>query len=685
MDRMYANLGLTTAISRLGLDGAASGDAAYLERQLRQIEAALPAFNLDPAMAHLAAEIAAFEENLRVDQRVALIMLIVASMVALNEGSTRLPVTGPHAREPMARILGPLCAGADADGETERAPRLSQDIAELLESGIAASVIARTADEYRPLLYLPPYIYHQRIRAAEIRLAERLQPRLGVANPAASEQQIAAAIADVCRRPHWIGGREISLSGEQRTAVRSAAEHGLAIISGGPGTGKTSIVLAFLRVLVRLGIKPAEIALAAPTGKAAYRMGESIRDGLAHVRDPAAADDQLLHEHPESSTVHRLLGYSPSRGSFLHHGNNPLPASVVVVDESSMLDLDLMNRLAAALRPQTRLVMLGDADQLPSVAAGAVFRELVAAVEDTRGRLDADAGTRLTRGYRMDQGEAAGHTIFVLAQRINEGGISGPDGTPLIEQRIEPAGLRFERVELFGAEGAAIEQFLDHWYTAKIHDSRIEALASKAYSYGENGFDDAAVAELKRIFEHLAASRILCVTRVLATGAERINAAMHRRAAMAADRSSERVRFVEGEPVMVVRNDYERMLFNGDQGIIARVKRPDGGESPMAVFMRGERCVAFHLAALGDALEHCYATTIHKAQGSEFDCVAVVMPERNIPILTRELLYTAVSRARKSVVLVGSIEMVRAAAARKGMRYSGLAELLNPAAEEARP
>ena len=130
---------------------------------------------------------------------------------------------------------------------------------------------------------------------------------------------------------------------------------------------------------------------------------------------------------------------------------------------------------------------------------------------------------------------------------------------------------------------------------------------------------------------------------------------------------------------MVVRNDYERNLFNGDQGLIVRVRRADGGESPMAVFIRGDRCTAFHLTALGDALELCYATTIHKAQGSEFDCVAIVLPEYSLPILTRELLYTAVSRARKSVVLAGSIETVQAAVTRKGTRYSGLAELIGVA------
>ncbi len=134
---------------------------------------------------------------------------------------------------------------------------------------------------------------------------------------------------------------------------------------------------------------------------------------------------------------------------------------------------------------------------------------------------------------------------------------------------------------------------------------------------------------------------------------------------------------------MVVRIYYDRNLFNGDQGIIVRVKQRDGGESPMAVFARGDRAIAFNLTVLGDALELCYATTIHKAQGSEFDGVAVLMPERSLPILTRELLYTAVSRARKSVVLVGSIESVQAAVARKSTRYSGLAELLVSAASHA--
>jgi exodeoxyribonuclease V alpha subunit len=678
MDRLYTNLGLTTVISGLGLTPAPDAGAAYLQRSLQQIEAAMPTFNLDPAMAHLAAEIAAFEDDLPAAQRVALIMLIASSIVALNEGSTRLPVTGPHARDPMARILGVLCADPDAHENTPRVTEIFTSIATMLDAGGAPSVIARTPDEFRPLLYLPPYIYHQRVRAAEVRLADNLRPHLARTTAFASDSEIVAALIDLNDRPQWLGANKMMLSDTQRDAVRNIATRRLSLVSGGPGTGKTSIVLALVRLLVRLGIEPGAIALAAPTGKAAHRMGESLRGGLDRIRDPAAADLELITARLEPVTVHRLLGYSPRREMFFHHRNNPLPATVAIIDESSMLDLDLMQRLAAALPPEARVVLLGDADQLPSVAAGAVFRDLVAAIYDNR-EIDGAICTRLTRSYRMNPDEAAGSAIFNFARSVNQGAIVDEDGPPLIQERADPVAVRFEGVELVGAHGPAIGSFLDHWFGARIRDPEIDALAAKTYSGGENGFDDQALAELRRIYSHLAAARILCVTRVLVTGADRINEAMHRCAVASSRRSADRWRFLAGEPVMVVRNDYARNLFNGDQGIIVRVKRPDGAESPMAVFVRADRVDAFHLATLGDVLELCYATTIHKSQGSEFDCVAVILPDRDLPLLTRELLYTAATRARKSVVLVGSNEMVRTASARKATRYSGLAELLNPA------
>jgi exodeoxyribonuclease V alpha subunit len=548
----------------------------------------------------------------------------------------------------------------------------------MLDGGAAASVIARAPADYRPLLYLSPYLYHQRIRAAEVRLADDLRPRLGLTAALASDREIAAALADLDDRPRCLGGNKLALSDSQRDAVRNAAMRRLSLVSGGPGSGKTSIVLAIVRLLVRLGIKPGEIALAAPTGKAAHRMGESIRDGLRQVSEPAAADLELVDARMEPVTVHRLLGYSPHRETYLHHRKNPLTPTVAIVDECSMLDLNLMQRLASALRPDACLVLLGDADQLPSVAAGAVFRDLVAAVQGPSA-FDQNICTRLTQSYRMNADEAAGIAIFNFVHHVNQGAVVLDDGPALFQERTSPAGLCFEGVELLDARGSAIDEFLDRWYGALNHGFPGDRPATKTFSYGENGFDDQASAELENAYGHLASSRILCATRVMATGSDRINDAMHRRALTAMGRTNDRSRFLAGEPVMFVRNDYDRNLFNGDQGMIARIKRSDGEVALMAIFMRGDRFEAFHLSALGDALELCYATTIHKAQGSEFAGVAVMMPDRALPLLSRELLYTAVSRARKSVVLVGDLDIVRTAAARKGARYSGLAELLDPA------
>src|ERR1700722_3295846 len=243
MDRLYRNLGLTTVISRLGLPPVSDAGTILLQRTLRQIEAAMPAFNLDPSTAHLAAEIAALEDQLTISQRAALIMLIAASIVALHQGSTRLPVTGPRAKDLLVPILSTLCIDSDAPDLAARVTEISNAIAALLDSNVAPSVIARTPAHYRPLLYLPPYLYHQRIRTAEARLANDLRQRLIPSDALASDREIANALNDLDDRPRLLGTQKLLLSALQREAVHNAATHRLSLISGGPGTGKTSIVL----------------------------------------------------------------------------------------------------------------------------------------------------------------------------------------------------------------------------------------------------------------------------------------------------------------------------------------------------------------------------------------------------------------------------------------------------------
>ena len=678
MDERYHSLGITTVWLRHQAGGAAGAEdsAGIFRRRLHQIEAGAAELNLEPGAVHVAAEIAAMEPDLDYGQRLALILAITASLAALQQGSTRLPVVGEQAREPMRRILSSLCGEAfDPGGPDE----MADAVARLLDSNLALHVIGRGPDDYRPLIYLPPFIYHHRVRMAELKLAQLLADRMSQ-KTRDDLRRVRAALRDTMARPGAIRELKMVLSSEQRDSVANAASQRLALVSGGPGTGKTSIILAILRVLVRMGIEPRQIALAAPTGKAAFRMGESVEQGLAHVDDPADADRLLKDADLEACTIHRLLGFSPSRGRFTYHRNNPLDAVAVIVDEGSMLDLSLMEHLVGAIKPDARLIVLGDADQLPSVAAGAVFRDVAGAGAQAGAQGDRYRGicTRLTHSYRMDTNDPAGRAVFSVARAINAADQTVAARTGVVGSgfiwRTNPEELNLAGVEFLA--GAAMETFLDRWYKARIKVDQVEKLCARAFDEYENGFDEAARAGLEAIFDHMAASRILCFTRVLATGSERINAALHRLRAESAGVLPER-EFLPGEPVIVVRNDYERMLLNGDQGVIVRIRRPGSSRAvAMAVFKRPDKFDAFHVAALRDSIELCYATTIHKAQGSEFDAVAVLLPERDVPILTREALYTAVTRSRRCVVMVGSEEFLRIGIARGIERFSGLGEEL---------
>jgi len=678
MNERYRNLGVATVA------GVSDDGGAEFRRRLRQLEAGAAELNLDPAAVHIAAEIAALQPDLDDDRRLALIALVTASLAALQEGSTRLPVVGEQARAPMRRIAGSLCGEEFAGGPDA----VIRAIEKLLEGKLAPNVIGRADGEVRPLIYLPPFIYHHRVRLAELNLAG-MAACLIRKKLTAPPHKIDSALAEITATDGGAGQQMLALSPQQREAVANAASHPLALISGGPGTGKTTIILAILRVLVRIGVEPEKIALAAPTGKAAFRMGESINHGLELIANPAAADLRLKDARLEPRTIHRLLGFSPSRQRFLFHRNNRLDQKTVIVDEASMLDLSLMERLVSALNEcNTRLILLGDADQLPSVAAGAVFRDLVQAAGQAQSRDPGCRGicTRLTHSYRMDISEPAGAAVFALAQAINSGddtvALSDKGAQPEIAWRAGAEELQFAGVELLPAS-EQMDAFLERWYRERVASADVDKLCRQTFVEGESGFGPEEHDGLAQIFDRRAASRILCFTRVFSAGAERINAALHRRRLDDLGVSSER-EFVPGEPVIVTRNDYERMLFNGDQGVIVRVRRAAPRGTDMAVFKREGKFVAYHLAGLRESLELCYATTIHKAQGSEFDTVAVILPHRDLPILTREALYTAVSRGRRGAVICGPAELLRTGIGRAMERFSGLAEELVRSLKETR-
>jgi exodeoxyribonuclease V alpha subunit len=670
MDQRYAHLGL---VSLLGRQAGAPEDAAASQfaQRLRLAATRAGQMGLEPAAIHLAAELASFEPQLDYLDRWAVVVLIAATLAALEQGSTRLPLSdsGDATLARMARLLiqaegqePGAQTQAELDGITER-------IGRMLTTGALGNIVGTRADEYRPLIYLPPYLYHQRILAAETAAADLIAARLagGPLLGPAMEPSLARAIDEVIAHPPLAGSGPMVLSAEQIDAVAQGARGRLTLIEGGPGTGKTSVVVALLRVLARLGIGTEEIAVAAPTGKAAFRLGEAIRQGLGNF---ASTIEQELVQRCAPATIHRLLGYSPSRHRFRHHRANPLRAAAVIIDESSMLDLVLLERLLSAVPPDARLILLGDADQLPSVSAGAIFRDLVAAARQAAPSHRFSVG--LTHSYRMDEGTTPGRAILSVAQAINRG--DGALVKRLMSRRRQASQLSFEGVEWLEGGADQSEALLRRWLAEQVATDEIRSLAQVSYRQTPEGFDPAATVGLNRLFQLLAAGRILCLTRVLATGASAINSRLHQEYLEGA--SSWAPEMAPGEPVMVTQNDYERMLFNGDQGVVVSVRGEGGSALPMAVFARGQGFVAFHLEALRGRLELCYATTVHKAQGSEFERVVLLLPRQNLPILSREMLYTALSRSRRGVVLVGDEALLDAALLSPLERFTGLGETL---------
>jgi exodeoxyribonuclease V alpha subunit len=694
-----------------------------LDELFRNVAAGAQAHDLGDESLYLAQELAELQWSLGSREKRAVAILVLATMISVRQGSSRLPLS----RQPesyLGRLVHSLVRAGKLDLEADA---LLGDIDELTRQSLDR-VIGR-GDDYRPLILADGCIYQHRMFWCENQLAARLRARLetaagtaeaGAGMPRAPDGALDAsldraldrALADVRERPAVVGDAAVRLSAEQEQAVRAAVGRRFTVISGGPGTGKTAIVATMLRVLRRLGETVDALALAAPTGKAAHRMGASIRQALLAVPDRVAVDDELLTGGLEPQTLHRLLGYVPGADRFRHHENNPLRASTVIVDEASMIDLELMERLLRAVPPETRLVLLGDADQLPSVDAGAVLRDLMLAGTDaSRGPGSAGFALRLTHSYRMDPRNPAGRAILGAAGAINRGDAAtllgdGPaagsgsgsgdaasdpndrsdgDGTQApgrLAVRTSPAALAWYGIELLDTGGSldTVHELVDHWHRTRVAaHPEFQRLATRTYAPRDGQWsaeDSADLAALFALYEH---SRLLTVTRRQDTGSDAINRRLHRRvlAAASVEHSPD---FYPGEPVMMRRNDYERGLFNGDQGVVVRVSENDGQQRFRLVFARSDGFAVFPIDALRMHVELAFAMTVHKSQGSEFDEVALILPGEEIPLATREMLYTGVTRARRAVVLVGAPALVAAATARPGERFSGLADqLVGPA------
>lgn len=536
--------------------------------------------------------------------------LILALLAAEHEGSTALELT-------ERRLFDVL--------ELERGWAFAQTLARGDIPAGAGAVFSRDGAHKRtPCLLAGTLLLSQRRCMEETRIAESVR-RL-------TDLCFVASDADVD-----VG---FSLTSEQKAAVKLATSRGLSIITGGPGTGKTSIVLALLLALRAGGIDLRRVVLAAPTGRAADRLSSSISGRLG--------------TSIKASTLHRLLAYSPSQRAFQRGSDSPLSAEVVVVDESSMVDLELFDCLFSALNRgdhPTRLVLLGDADQLPSVSPGAVFRDLVKSAPEK-------CVVQLTKSFRMNESDPSGRAIYLASQAIVKGNLF---------ETISGA-LEFRGVEHVLPERRG--ELLRAWFL------RVRPGAEFSKMPYDNLESPEELHRLEAGFRQLEARRMLAMTRGGRTGVHALNDLILRELSQVSAGKARTSTFLPpGTPLMVQRNEYELELFNGDLGVLLWVaERPqvvfrhrDGGEKPF---------VSFDLELLRENTEVAWATTVHKAQGSEFDEVALFLPEEETPLRNRANLYTALTRAKKSAIVVGSDAALSATLRNTEERTTGLGERL---------
>ena len=629
------------------------------------------------------------------DER-ALMLLALSLMLAAEEGSTRLPLEN---NAYLDRALGELAATAE---ECEAVYNLLEKVLpgegspKQAQPGTGLQEVFGTPGSYRPLVAGRDFIYIQKLYELENRVGASLRERITAAETFLPDftgekpaKELENALQEVLKNPPVETFGPVELDQEQVMAVQTALSGKIAVISGRPGSGKTSIVASILRVLARTGSIPLEsIALAAPTGKAADKLRRAVADHLQKIPSPGEADIKLASSCPLSATLHRLLGYMPGQDRFRHNERNLLPEQLVIVDESSMIDLSMMDNLLRALRPEAGVVFLGDAEQLPSIEAGAVLRDLCrSSLANKHERV-----AILKKSYRAREEDRSGKKILDVATAINEGKgpiSAGRDLSLTIKE--ETAELPFsgaEHLQLQPGDEARRQAFLEEWQRRLVEAMpELTGRLEREYIAGANGFDPEETEALNEIISHYERFRILCVTRVAAggSGSEAVNEWFHHRWAKDYGKKETQTPasrpFLVGEPVMVTRNDYLLRLYNGDSGLVLKVATADGARrrpaEPMAVFPRGGGFTAFPLEALRGKLDHAWATTVHKAQGSEYDHVGIMLPDLYVRPLTRELLYTAVTRAKKSVVFVGP-EAVLAQGANQAMeRASGLTEILS--------
>ncbi len=456
--------------------------------------------------------------------------------------------------------------------------------------------------------------------------------------------------------------------GLQALAAFTAIYKKFSIISGGPGTGKTTIVAKILALLLeQKENQKIRVALCAPTGKAAARLQEAIKFAKKNLNCTSSIKEKIPDD---AFTIHRLLGTIQGSPYFRFNKENKLPFDVVVVDEASMVDIALISKLMGSLKQDARILILGDKDQLASVEAGAVLGDICSADKNSgfaigfaealkevfQCNLDhhkakkeapsvSECVVKLEKSYRF--GEKSG--INKVSRAVNQG---DDDTAIMLLKQGKHKDIRYKEITPIESLHHCIKEAAISGFTGYLKcKTPLEALQA---------------------FDCL---RILCVLRKGPFGVANINMLVEKilEDNMLIEPNNE---WYAGRPVMINSNDYNLGLFNGDVGIT--LNDPDEGDDLRVFFPCPKRGIKrFYPSRLND-YETVYAMTVHKSQGSEFEKVLLLLPDRNSPVLTRELIYTGITRAKESVDILGFEDVLRKGILKKTKRSSGLYDALNP-------
>ena len=552
--------------------------------------------------------------------------------------------------------LGHVCVDLDAVAQlvVDRSDEIAAGVAwpdpdRWIEIVAASPITVSPADQratpLRPLVLAGRQIYLQRLHVLEDNVASQIERRstedVGGWDVALVEEALDAVFGPI----------DPARTDRQRDGARTALTGNLTVLAGGPGTGKTHTIARILaagqQIADRLG-RHWDVALTAPTGKAAARMTEALQLAVERAHNDGVLDDDAARRLADRSatTIHQLLKAMPNRG-FRKNADDPLPHDLVIVDETSMVSLPTMAALLEAVRPDASIVLVGDPDQLASIEAGTVMSDLVGPV----GSRDEDAASvplfdrvvLLDRSHRFDEDSA----IAELAGAIRTGDTE-------------------RAIDVLDGPSPAVEWIRDS------DDDRIAALTDSVVSSAATTIAAARAGETDAGLDAMQEIKVLAATRHLPLGVydwtERIERLLD--AGIPDLRTSSR--WYVGRPILVTRNDHPNDLHNGDTGLVVR----DG--DTVSVFFRDGAKVRSVPPVKLDLVETWWAMTIHKSQGSEFPHVVVSLPPATSPILTRELLYTGVTRGKDRVTVVGSEEALRAAIARPVARASGLRDRLWP-------